>query len=147
MPRCECLRVPESWRLERPVLRSTWYVKHPAPIALPRTNLVALPRPEGFATWTSPPGVYSYVTLVSLRGRTELLVTIRGQDEALLLLSNSRGQPFEIVIGPETKIRPGPNGVGGTAITNDILSPLEDRMFWIRWNPASIALGRVCVAM
>jgi hypothetical protein len=86
------------------------------------------------------------VTLLALQDvQSYLILTVRGETDAFILLSDRAGQPFEIVIGQESSIRAlSTNGTAATAQTDGIISPLEDRFFWMSWTVNSISVGRVC---
>jgi hypothetical protein len=113
---------------------------------------------------TSPGGTYSYQTVVNVTDIDRIVFTARGvRDARILLSSDDASEPIEIVIGGShnpltgssvSMIRGGvqptssttlerPGLIGPTYTGSGILSPDEDRFFWISWWEWGVFVGRV----
>jgi hypothetical protein len=83
-----------------------------------------------------------------------VVFTVRGVRDASILLSDGSGaEPVEIVLGgwvesgnTRSMIRRGVQGHNPNVwpSTSGILSPTEDRSFWIYRDASRVEVGRVC---
>jgi hypothetical protein len=99
-----------------------------------------------------------------ITGMDRIVFTARGvRDARILLSSDDASEPIEIVIGGShnpadgssvSMIRLGvqptssatlerPDWIGATYTESGILSPNEDRFFWIFWNELGVYVGKV----
>jgi hypothetical protein len=112
----------------------------------------------GNTQFTSPANSYSFRSVLDVTGADSVVFTVRGMRDATILLSDDRtgSEPWEIVIGgwyqpngnARSMVRRGMQGHNPAAwpVTDNILSPFEDRFFWLQWSKDTITLGKVCNA-
>jgi hypothetical protein len=102
----------------------------------------------------SPPDSYKFHTVANITDQSNIVFSARGVADARVLLTDDLGsEPYEIVIGVWANvdtlaslslIRRGLEGSMASALpTISILSPREDRFFWISWDSTQILFGRV----
>jgi hypothetical protein len=114
---------------------------------------------------TSPGRNYTYQTVLYIAAKDSIVFTARGvRDARILLSSDDAAEPIEIVIGGShnpangssvSMIRWGvqptsnatlerPDLIGATYTDpSGILSPDEDRFFWIYWSEQVVGVGKV----